>query len=248
MSYSRLSWLERLNPFIIIVPVIVAAAVFILNLSSYRNTRRLVLWVESSRALVQVLIFIISNILGFFWTFAVCATIDRHIRSLFLRRYVRLVKLRLYSALSQGKVNWHLPPGLCIIALVFAGIAALPATLWSGAITPQIATKDVSGIPFLVPLTGNRSFSFVRPRNDTLGPFGDCRSLNVGSATLTNCPGPLTRSLLLSASTATTIDGSRRNHTKLTNEKWHYNGRSYGVGSAVGLADNTAVLKNVSEP
>ena len=44
-------------------------------------------------------------------------------------------------------------------------------------------------------------------------------------------------SLLTSAASATTVDGGIRQHPKLDNTRYTYNGRSYGIGASVGLAD-----------
>jgi hypothetical protein len=50
------------------------------------------------------------------------------------------------------------------------------------------------------------------------------------------CPVPtLQGSLLLSASSATLMDGRQRLHSKLDNPRWFCNSRNYGVGSSVAL-------------
>ena len=49
------------------------------------------------------------------------------------------------------------------------------------------------------------------------------------------CPG-LQNLILDSARSATTYDGSPRNHSKNDNPSWSYVGRSYGVGSSTGVA------------
>ena len=50
-------------------------------------------------------------------------------------------------------------------------------------------------------------------------------------------------SLLASAASATTVDGGIRQHPKFDNTRYTYNGRSYGVGASVGLADGP-ITKN----
>ena len=50
-------------------------------------------------------------------------------------------------------------------------------------------------------------------------------------------------SLLASAASATPVDGGIWQHPKLDNTRYTYNGRSYGVGASVGLADSP-ITKN----
>lgn len=45
-------------------------------------------------------------------------------------------------------------------------------------------------------------------------------------------------SLIAPASSATLDDNLPRQHLKLDNTIYNYNGRSYGVGSSIGLQDN----------
>lgn len=70
-------------------------------------------------------------------------------------------------------------------------------------------------------------------------PFDwECWQTTQANGTFTSCPGKYqSGALLASASSATTVDGSPRNHSKISDTTaYQYTGRSYGVGSIVGLS------------
>jgi hypothetical protein len=73
---------------------------------------------------------------------------------------------------------------------------------------------------------GDRSGASVPSLRSTRGFF----TYNVGEGLL--------GSLLSSASSATTVDGSMRQHPKLDNTAFTYLGRSYGIGASIGLLDD----------
>ncbi|KAK4956234.1 hypothetical protein LTR10_005755 [Elasticomyces elasticus] len=57
-----------------------------------------------------------------------------------------------------------------------------------------------------------------------------------GTGLITSCPVPALQGALLStASSATAINGTVRRHAKIDSSDWSYLGRSYGLGSSLGL-------------
>ena len=115
-------------------------------------------------------------------------------------------------------------------------LAPLIQYLWTAALTPTITsyTQLQEGT---VPRTGTGSYGFLNPRPPLPAFFfWECEIQNQANGSFTNCPGYYqSGTLLQSASSATTVDGSQRNHTKNDNSGYRYVGRSYGVGSSVGL-------------
>ena len=99
-----------------------------------------------------------------------------------------------------------------------------------------MTTKSQS-LQLAVPLVGTGSYSFLQPNISSSG--AQCWVRQQLNGTFTICPAErFTGKVLDSASSATTPDGSPRNHSKFDNAKFRYNGRSYGVGAAVGLTDS----------
>lgn len=122
-------------------------------------------------------------------------------------------------------------------------LSLIPGAVWTGALTPVIV-NDV-GLPgrFITPLftssTGNNwNSEFVLYKNGQIWNHVDsCKTVSDARGFLSSCPVPgYQGQLLLSASTATPNEPNvTRKHPKLDNPGWSYLGRSYGVGSAIGL-------------
>lgn len=74
----------------------------------------------------------------------------------------------------------------------------------------------------------------------------DCVRDNGLRGFIPSCPVPDLQSLrLFTGSSATPSDGNTRKHSKLDNPAWQYIDHSYGVGSSVGLADDSFSLRQV---
>ena len=107
-----------------------------------------------------------------------------------------------------------------------------------GASTPTYSSSAV-----LVPVHGP---SFPEASEDVWGQFGQNQTFNISSCMVkrirqtpsfvTNCPIPYHQNALINtAREAMAPDGISRDHSKLDNPTWVYQGRSYGAGSSVGL-------------
>ena len=119
---------------------------------------------------------------------------------------------------------------------IFALTTLIPAGLWAGAITPTITvTARLKAAVIQTPQFNNATN--VREWPSEIGHSGP--SLRNSKGLFTFAPGnKMLGSLLASAASATTVDGSIRQTAKFDNSRYTYNGRSYGVGSIVGLTDN----------
>jgi hypothetical protein len=146
--------------------------------------------------------------------------------------------LRLWNIMLRQSLDLTLPIHLLAILLIFVGICIAPSALWAAAVTPisvsaiqsgEIFQPTYSDMTLLRQNWGNRLD--LPSIQNTKGTF----AYNVGEFFL--------GSLLYSASTATTVDGSIRQHAKLDFSRFTYMGRSYGIGSSVGLLDDS-ILHN----
>ena len=222
-----------------------AITVWMIRLTSVWGNYELVV---NQRVAVQVFIHVVSSILTVIWTYAVCSTINLITRTQFARRPRSVNTLRLWTLISQARLGPNLSLLNFIICAAFCAIAILPAWLWTGALTPQLVTTGMTGNATL-PRIGNGAYPFLSPRGTQFFDF-ECWVVNQSNGSFTSCPGVYqSGSILQSASSATTIDGSPRNHSKFDNTNFRYVGRSYGVGAAVGLTvtpPSTATLQGYS--
>jgi hypothetical protein len=245
------TWARILPLIAITVTTACAVTLLALRLSYWKDNLGFYNIIATQRVAVQVFIHILSSLLAVLWTYSVCSTINKLTRSYFARRIVSLNTLRLWTVISQARLEWNLSAFGVFASLSFYGITVLGAWLWTGALTPQLTTFSGDGHGYL-PKTGDGAYPFLHYRLDTDAFYFDCFTLNQANGSFTNCPGVYkSGELLTAASSATTIDGSPRNHSKLDSTDYRYVtcslsrlsltlacryiGRSYGAGSSVGL-------------
>lgn len=146
--------------------------------------------------------------------------------------------LRLWNIMLRRSLDLKIPLHFLAILIIFVAVCITPSALWAGAITPISVSALQSG-EILLPTYSDTTLLRQNWTNrlglpsiqNTKGSF----AYNVGEFFL--------GSLLYSASTATTVDGSVRQHAKLDFSRFTYMGRSYGTGSSVGLLDDS-ILQN----
>ncbi|KAJ5637914.1 hypothetical protein N7490_007793 [Penicillium lividum] len=110
--------------------------------------------------------------------------------------------------------------------------------LWTGALTP-VNTLGTHNTTIRIPDWSNITLIKEYPSQiDSSGP-----SVRTIKGLFTYSVGMgLLGSLLASANSASTVDGSIRNHNKLDNTRYNYHGRSFGAGSSAGLNDHEVAL------
>lgn len=87
----------------------------------------------------------------------------------------------------------------------------------------------------MVPKTGPDSYQ-VLPHTETNIVSINCKQFQQSNGSFTNCPGRGSSGRMMdSISSASTASGLARNHSKVDKSGFTYVGRSYGVGSSVGL-------------
>lgn len=236
-------WWIRLAPvFAIAITTSVSLAIGILRLKAFNSSTKLFNVVSNDRGTVQVVVQVISQLLGSISTLAVCLALNYHTRSLLARkRDLSLNSLRLWAGLSRAQIAANLPFSAQLGTLIFWVTTFVPSALWAGALTPQDCLQDRSN-SLAVPLTGEGSYSFLQPRDPSKSIEIECWVTQQLNGTFTNCPTEhYADSLVSSASSATSPDGSARNHSKFDNTRFRYSGRSYGAGAPVGLVDSVAL-------
>jgi hypothetical protein len=189
--------------------------------SEYRNT-------------VQVVISIIALMLNLIWAYPLCLAVNLVLRRFVHKRIISIDTLRLCTSLSNRALDTTLSPIYLIIAALFFVLCRIPAVLWTGALTPSIITIGSPG-SIIVPKTGLDSYQ-VLPHTDTNIVSINCTAFQQTNGTFTTCPGIHSVGRIMDTmSSASTIGGQARNHSKVDKSGFAYVGRSYGVGASVGL-------------
>ncbi|KAM0279430.1 hypothetical protein ACHAQH_004590 [Verticillium albo-atrum] len=148
--------------------------------------------------------------------------------------------LRAVINTSTQRVNWKGPPRYLLPVLAMSGLSLISSALWVGAITP-VESSTVVRETVLIPSYDNVTLIKEYPSEiNSSGPSDMAKeghfTYSVGTKLLGN--------LIVIGSSATTPDNSTRRHPKIDNTQYIYEGRSYGVGSAVGLKDSA--VSNIS--
>ena len=229
---------------IVALSITTILAILILTTQNARYTGSALSLVQRDRTDVQIIVQIVSQTAAFLQLFTL-----RRIFSFSFRLQVRkatmcLEKLSLCAAIANSQVDLNLTFQNLLLCLLIAFFAIIPGALWTGALTPVLVSRELEigniEIPrFSVSSTNvwDSEFEIRQPNMSLWNLINNCQQVQDQRGFVPSCPVPaLQPLLLLSARTATTMDGSPRLHAKLDNSGWTYIDRSYGVGSSVALA------------
>ncbi|KAM0330165.1 hypothetical protein ACHAQA_004338 [Verticillium albo-atrum] len=148
--------------------------------------------------------------------------------------------LRALINTSTQRVNWKGPPQYLVPVLAMSGLSLISSAIWVGAITP-VESSTVVRETVLVPSYDN--VTFIKEYPSEINRSGPSDMIKEGHFTY-SVGTKLLGNLIVIGSSATTPDGSVRKHPKIDNTQYIYEGRSYGVGSTVGLKDSA--VSNIS--
>jgi hypothetical protein len=167
-----------------------------------------------------------------------------------------LNSLRFVNAASALKIDWNLPLHLLIPLSLFVLFSLVPAAIWSGALTPNVVSKNIT-IPYTIPAIGTVDFSDNTLFQAKDGELANCPWITGDLANdekignFHSCYDKL--SLLNSAATSSTINpipGHEEDkglvHTKLDRSGYSFVGRSYGTGGSVGFSNIADVIAPLS--
>jgi hypothetical protein len=189
--------------------------------------------IVDNRGSVQLLVQVIASGLGLLHITVVGLLVNYSSRLKLAKAPTSLDTLQLWSNVLSRQLNWSLPLHFLILLLGFLGFCTVPAALWAAAITPVSVSAFESGT---ISIASYSNLSFLQARyTDRTG----LPSVSTKKGMFTYNPEEAyLGSLLYSASSATTIDGSIRQHAKFDYSRFTYHGRSFGVGASVGLMDD----------
>ena len=199
-------------------------------------------FVTRNRATVQLVIQILSNILGLLCSTTVSVLISYGTRFNLGQRPVKLEVLTLWHDLCMRNLRWSHPWKFLGPLFAFVVLSAAPSAIWAGALTPVVTSVYHTGT-VLTPSYDKSNLILEYPSEiDSQGP-----TLRNTKGLFTYSVGVLMQgSLLASAASATPVDGSTRQHRKPDYSQYTYFGRSYGVAASAGLLDETISVDNTT--
>ena len=205
-------------------------------------------YLRSQQSTVQVAVQVVAHALALLQASSLCATFNLSTRLRFLKHPTSLRDLSLWIAISTARVDLNLPRPLLTLNAIFVLATLLPGALWAGALSPLFVLKTRKLGDVVLPAFTNGTESRAIWDSQFRTRFGhqvwnindNCTVVNDARGLVPSCPVPtLQGPLLLSASSASTLDGEPRKHSKLDNPTWEYIGRSFGAGSSTGHANES---------
>lgn len=143
LKHPKLSLRQRFSPTLaVLFTTGCAVAVWSLRLSHWRNSRGFYIFVSNHRVAIQVFINILSSLLTLLWCHGLCSTINLITRNRFARRNVPIKTLRLWTLISQARIEFNISLSNFLACAAFCLIIYLSAWLWKGALTPQTSVHD----------------------------------------------------------------------------------------------------------
>ena len=225
--------------FFLSIPTFFAIAILIADARQIAFTGKIYNVLQENRASASIAVQVISVGLGFVQVAAVSRLFSFVTRMRLRKEPTPLSVLQLWNGVSSATIQWSLKPKLFALLCIYVGSAAVPGAIWTGSLTP-VVTSIRQATTVRIPQYSNMSLLKEWPLQIAKsGP-----SLRNEKGFFTYSVGDLYRNLLTqSLTTATTTDGSPRRHIKYDNSEFMYIGRSFGVGSSVGIVDNV-ILQN----
>ena len=194
--------------------------------------------ITANRASFQIITQILANVLGLIHVTAACRLINYTTRIRFSKGAISLDTLRAWVALSTASMDWNLPIEWFLVLVLFITLTLIPSALWAGAITP-VSTTTV--VPNSLQVPSYKNMSYIKMWSTSDDQPGSSPLVRDAKGLFTYQVGvAFTANLLFDAASATVSDSSQPEppHSKFDNTQYTYLGRSYGVGSAIGLGDD----------
>lgn len=195
--------------------------------SAYRRIIR-------NRASIQLVLQLLSNALALVYVAVLCSLINRATRIIWRRRGVPLNIIRFWHGLCVRSVDWNIPIYLVFPLLLFILVTAAPSAIWAGALAPVSTSIQSDAI---ISVAGYHATSNIKEWPSEIQSEGPVLRTTKGLFAY-SVGIQMQASLLTSASSATPVNGTVRQHAKLDGSRYTYFGRSYGVGASVGLTDD----------
>lgn len=224
-----------------------AAILILLWIGDKESTESFYRYLKNDQATIQIVVQVVSHVLATLQIASMCTTLNLSTRFRFRLRSVSLHELSLWTALNTLRVDQNLPSFYLAVASAFVAATLIPGALWAGALSPLFVLKTQELGNQTLPAFTEQTRGVWDSQYQVRGPHvwninDNCTMINDARGLIPSCPVPtLQGPLLLSASSATTLNGGPRKHSKLDNPSWEYIGPSHGAGSSVGLSNDSVI-------
>ncbi|KLU81869.1 hypothetical protein MAPG_00950 [Magnaporthiopsis poae ATCC 64411] len=237
-------WFKWWVFFCLLIPTALSITLLVASIREWTFSKPASDFIRTNRASVQLAIQVVSALLALVHSLAVCRLLGNggrlHLAS---KASFTIGQLRGWATMATPKIDLCVPILYVVLASLVASLSIISSALWVGAMTP-VEARAFSNGTIAIPSFANLSLMTEYPSEAKL-PEGQRAapedfteyglfSYKVGIRYIS--------SLIASAASATTIDGSVRKSAKVDNTQFVYVGRSYGTGAAVGIRD-----KDISE-
>ncbi|KAK2756016.1 hypothetical protein CKAH01_17230 [Colletotrichum kahawae] len=198
--------------------------------------------ITSKRAAIQSGIQLLAALLALIHTSTVAVLIQHGSRLAFFNSGGSTTQnLKGWMNLGTPRIRWDLRLRFLLPIVALSGLGLISSALWVGAMTPVSSTiveQEILRVPSF------KNTTLIKEYPSEISRAGPSTTTKQGLFTY-SVGVKLLGSLIASGSSATTSDGSVRRHAKIDNTQYIYEGRSYGVGSSVGIQD-TAITNRTS--
>lgn len=223
----------------LLIPTTLSITLLVASIREWTFSKPASYFIRTNRASVQLAIQVISALLALVHSLAVCRLVANggrlHLAS---KASFTIGQLRGWATMATPKIGLDVPMLYVVLASLVTSLSIISSALWVGAMTP-VEARAFSNGTIAIPSFANLSLMAEYPSEAKL-PEGERAapedfteygifSYKVGIRYIS--------SLIASAASATTIDGSVRKSAKVDNTQFFYVGRSYGTGAAVGIRD-----------
>jgi hypothetical protein len=225
----------------LLLTTIVSALVFAGLQNSWTIHDTLYQKIDKYRATTQIVVHVLTSIFGGIHIQTICGLINFYVRISLTRKPMRLDRLKFWTAITSVKPDWFTRKKSQTFVFAFYLWTLLPPALWTGALTPVSTTRSYS-LPAAISIPQYTANSHQYwSQNIYHPPF----SLEVNpKGTFSYIPIQHRLGFLITdGSAATSTDDQPVQLSKNDNSHYKYIGRSYGIGSSVGLTDDGPIKK-----
>ncbi|KAK1917548.1 hypothetical protein P3342_000261 [Pyrenophora teres f. teres] len=204
------------------------------QLNEWRVTGQLFALANKFPGSAALVVQLLAASFGLLHLAVICKLFNYALRIRLARVSVTLDVLRTWVFMTLMRVDWDLPLRFFFPVLFTAFLSLVPAGLWAGAMTASVSTT-VQGGSLLIP--SFEDVSMIREYPMMIGSAGP--SLRTRKGFFTYSVGQQQSGQILAAAAEASSGIEPHIHRKPDNTQFSYLGRSYGVGAAVGLMDQS---------
>ena len=146
-SYSHANfWSKIFLSVALLITTSTSTTILALSVRQDFNHGSLVVWVQQSRATIQIIVHILSATLAAMQLYVLSGFICFRTNLELLSKPMSLNSLKLHQALNYRRLDYGLPLRASLIIFVWLAIVEIPGALWAGAISPVLTTANVASV------------------------------------------------------------------------------------------------------